>query len=320
MKRAMDMRRLAKWCCLTIFLGMLFAGCAVSSSPRGTLTPSSTISVEEAITFTATNTRPIPTSGFSSTNTPTPVPSSTPTPTPEYTKTLEPTATYIYYEKGNLSLPILLYHHIEQNGNDSRYYVSPTQFASQMDWLAQRGYHTITIAQSLDVLIRGGELPPKPIVITFDDGHESVYQNAFPIMREYGFRGVFYIVANRLGVDNFVDENELSELINAGWEIGSHSMTHADLTADHSIARREILDSRLKLEDLLGIKVVSFAYPYGKVDPYLATKVQDYGYIGAVGLGPSKTHTWGSIFYLNRIEIYGSDTLDDFRMKVEGGD
>ncbi len=181
-----------------------------------------------------------------------------------------------------------------------------------MEMLYERGYKTITVSQLLDVLIYGGELPPKSIVITFDDGHMSVYEDAYPIMEKYGFVGVFYIVANRLESDGFVGVKELKYLSNHGWEIGSHSFSHPDLTSSHKQAKHELLDSRLFLEEKLGIKIQTFAYPYGTIDPFIATKTQNYGYRGAVGLGTSIKHTYGTMYYLSRIEIHGTDNLKMF--------
>jgi peptidoglycan/xylan/chitin deacetylase (PgdA/CDA1 family) len=129
-------------------------------------------------------------------------------------------------------------------------------------------------------------------------------------MKEFGFIGVFYVVANRLNSSCCVNASQLEEMIAAGWEVGSHSYTHSDLTLDHAIARYEILQSRLDLEVALGEKIKTFAYPFGTVDPYLAQKVQEYGYAAGMGLGISWTHTWGSLYYLSRIEIQGDYTIE----------
>ena len=99
-------------------------------------------------------------------------------------------------------------------------------------------------------------------------------------------------------------------MVDAGWEIGSHSYTHQDLTLDHSIASYEILQSKLDIEEALGVDVQTFAYPFGTVDPFLAQRVHDFGYRAGMGLGTSWTHTWGSIYYLDRIEIHGDFSVE----------
>ena len=241
----------------------------------------------------------------------TPIPSQTPTPT--YTPSFTPTPTWVYNEPGQVVAPVLLYHHIRGESSNTRYSVSIPDFRAQMQTLYDNGYTAITMSMLLDALIFGRDLPPKPVVITFDDGHQSVYDNAFPIMQDFGFPGVFYIVANRInGAQDFVDVDELRTMIDAGWEIGSHSYTHPDLTKNRANAAYEVGQSKVDLQNALGVEVTSFAYPYGAVDSFVAQQVSQAGYRAGIGLGLSITHTWNSIFYLHRIEIHGDFSLETF--------
>lgn len=257
---------------------------------------------------------PTPSSTPTPTLTPTPVP---PTPTP--TITLTPTPRTVYNEPGSVYAPILLYHHVQGEVSSNRYEVSIPDFRAQMLTLKELGYTAIPLSVFLQALLDGGELPEKPVVITFDDGHQSVYDNAFPIMQEFGFPGVFYIVANRIyGSPNFVGIDQLEEMIAAGWEIGSHGYSHLDMTLNHDLADKEIRESKLDLEWALSSKVLTFAYPFGTIDQFIANKVSNSGYKAGMGLGKSKSHTWNNLFYLERIEIYASYTLEDFRNILEG--
>jgi peptidoglycan/xylan/chitin deacetylase (PgdA/CDA1 family) len=270
------------------------APAAITSNPQ----PTDTI---ETIPYTATTTP-----------TPTITPSPTPPP-PTHTPSLTPTPTWVYNEPGQVVAPILLYHHVNGVNPNSRYTVSIANFQDQMTALYEQGYTAITISTLLDALLYGAELPAKPVVITFDDGHHSVYDHAFPIMNEYGFPGVFYIVANRINnINDFVNVETLKTMLDAGWEIGSHSYTHLDITKDHASAPLEVGQSKLALEKALGTDIRTFAYPYGEVDPFVANAVSNFAYKAGMGLGVSKTHTWANVFYLNRIEIYGDTTLEDF--------
>ncbi|MFW5713544.1 MAG: polysaccharide deacetylase family protein [Brevefilum sp.] len=250
-------------------------------------------------------------------NTPTPQPTKTSLPTavpPTETPSHTPTPKWVYHEPGEIIAPILLYHHVKGESTLNRYQVSVPDFRSQMEALDEMGFTAISISTFLEVLLNGGELPEKPVVITFDDGHLSVYENAFPIMQEFGLPGVFYIVVNRInGASDFVTIAQLKEMIEAGWEIGSHSYSHVDLTVNHGLAAREIGQSKTELERELSIPVRTFAYPFGAIDPFTAQKVSDYAYRAGMGLGTSKIHTWNSLFYLNRIEIYGYYTIEDFK-------
>lgn len=243
----------------------------------------------------------------------TPPPTSTPSPSPTVTQTatitltpepsLTPTPTWAWNEPGEVIAPILLYHHISDDNPTSRYYVSPADFEWQMRSLKEWGYTPITISLLVEALLTGAELPPRPIVITFDDGHLNVYENAFPLMQELGFVGVMYVVSNWLEANTFVHADHLQEMVAAGWEVGSHSMTHVDLTQNHDRIHPEVRTSMLDIQDAVGAPVQTFAYPFGYIDPYVVNKTVNYGYEAAVGLGSSWDHTLDSRYYLSRIEI-----------------
>ncbi len=299
------MRKFPKWQVLVIGVIslLILSSCSPSNNPTPTesLDPTPPKVSLDIIEETPTQTL-VPTT----TSTPTQLP---PTSTPTET----PTPTWVFNEAGRVNAPILLYHHVENEVSSSRYKVSIPVFETQMAALDEMGYTAITMSLFLEALFDGRELPEKPVVITFDDGHESIYNNAFPIMQKYSFPGVFYIVANRIhDVPEFVNVAELKEMIAAGWEVGSHGYTHSDLTKNHSIAVKEVGESKYDLEAALATPILTFAYPFGRIDPFTAQKVSDYGYRAGMGLGTAKTHTWSTWLYLDRIEVYGEYTLEDF--------
>jgi peptidoglycan/xylan/chitin deacetylase (PgdA/CDA1 family) len=227
------------------------------------------------------------------------------------------TPTWVYNEPGQVVAPILLYHRVEGTTTDSRYSVPVPVFRAQMQALHDWGYTAIPISLLLDALTEGAPLPEKPVVITFDDGNLNIYENAFPIMQEYGYPGVFYIIARNINVGtNVVHVPELEEMIAAGWEVGSHSYNHPDLAANHALIPYEVGQSKADLEAALGVEIQTFAYPYGTIDPYLESQVRRYGYRGGMGLGTSWTHTLETLFYLSRIEVYSSYTMDDFAARL----
>jgi len=212
-----------------------------------------------------------------------------------------------------VTVPILLYHSISSDRSaDNRYTVSVSDFEDQMERLRFWGYSSITIKDLVDHINKGSSLPRRPIVISFDDGYLNVYDTAFPIMERYGFSGTVYIVANRLNSDGFLQLAELQELLNSGWEVGSHGMTHTELTQNHSLVRNEILQSRLDIENALGIKVFSFAYPFGSLDWYVSSKVYDYGYRAAVGVGNISNYSNSTLYNLSRREVQGGFDLAAF--------
>jgi peptidoglycan/xylan/chitin deacetylase (PgdA/CDA1 family) len=206
----------------------------------------------------------------------------------------------------------LLYHHVDPDTNSTLYNVPPSQFEAQMKALADWGYTTITISELVAAINKGVRLPPRPIVITFDDGNHSVYEYAFPIMEKNGFVGVNYLVTSWVDAQGYLGISELDELYASGWEVGSHSYSHADLQLDHTVAFYEMRHSKIDLAALLEQPVNTFAYPFGTFDDYLGDRVERWGYQAAVGLGKSYVHYSYSLFYLPRIEIKHTFDLEQF--------
>jgi peptidoglycan/xylan/chitin deacetylase (PgdA/CDA1 family) len=244
--------------------------------------------------------------------TPIPLPA---TSTPSATNTPVPTATpaWVHYDRQQkIYAPILLFHHIMDVDPSNRYNISLDTFTTQMKLLKEWGYTSITVSTLANVIRNGGDLPEKPVVISFDDGDIDVYQNAYPIMKQFGFVGTFYIVANRLQAKEFVHTDQLKGMIADGWEIGCHGFAHTDMKADHNSIETEGLHAKKVLQDALGVTVNSFAYPYGSFDSEVGTHVAIYGYTNAVGLGTSYIHSMYSIFYLSREEVRGDYDLSAF--------
>ena len=123
-----------------------------------------------------------------------------------------------------------MYHHIADSPYGSDFYVSPDNFASEMKLLHDWGYTTITTSMLVQAITQGFVLPPRPMIITFDDSWASQYISAFPVMQQYGFTGVLYTVVGYInkpsGVDtdpNYLTTGQIKEMAAAGWEVGSHS-------------------------------------------------------------------------------------------------
>ena len=178
--------------------------------------------------------------------------------------------------------------------------------------LHEWGYQTISVELLVKAITQGAELPPKPIILTFDDGSETVLTTALPIMQKYGFTGTAYIVYNYISITNYMDANQIQELYTQGWEIGSHSISHVSLTERTDRQRDEIVDSRQKLHSKLGVPILTFAYPFGAYNADSVHYAHFAGYIAAMGLGDSTTQGPGNLFYLYRRDIIGLNDLQLF--------
>ncbi|MBI2069222.1 MAG: polysaccharide deacetylase family protein [Elusimicrobia bacterium] len=171
-------------------------------------------------------------------------------------------------------IPVLMYHRMGEPPPESRQkalWISARRFEEQLDILLKNGYRAINFAD-----MEAGRIPEKPVVITFDDGYLSQYEIAFPILKKKGMTAVFYIVSEAVGKENMwhnaaeeprqpmMDLGQIKAMIAGGMEMGSHAMTHTrfqDLSLDQ--ARRELVESKKKLESALGVPMLSFAFPYG---------------------------------------------------------
>lgn len=241
------------------------------------------------------------------TETQTPLPTETPLPT------FTPTPELVQVSAGQeLTVPILLYHHINDEVPGNRYIVSISVFDEQMKWLCDHHYQTITISQLADLILFGGSMPQRPVVITFDDGNGDIVTNALPILQKYGFVATSYLIVRWIDAPNYITSDQVSILSNAGWEIGSHTMSHVDLTQNENNLDYEVRQSLLRLNEDYGLKVKSFAYPFGVIDTNVVNFTSRAGYSAAVGLGTSIKQGLYDLYYLSRMEVRQEYSMDQF--------
>lgn len=161
-----------------------------------------------------------------------------------------------------------------------------------MNLLARLGYRTIT-PRELILYKRGDgvELPARPVLLTFDDGSQTVVSAALPILKSLGFVATVFMVVDRFGqpllwdrerassAHRLLTEDELKGLIKDGWDVGSHTLTHPRLSGLPPPDQwREIAESKRRLENVIGGEVTSFAYPYGDYNEALKNMVNQAGY------------------------------------------
>ena len=230
-------------------------------------------------------------------------------------------------------IKVLMYHRVfadeELSAGARRYAVHVSVLENHLRTLERMGCTAVTFHDI--ALYRRGELnlPRRPVVISFDDGYEDTYRLAFPLMKEYGMRGVVFALGDRSIRSNVWDsgngitpaslmsEDQILELHDAGFEIGSHSLTHrrlTELTRDE--AWEEISRSRILLEMTLNDTVRSFSYPYGLLNDQLRLLVREAGYEFACGVysGP---YVFGlDDWDIRRIEPSNRDDSLRFRLHM----
>jgi peptidoglycan/xylan/chitin deacetylase (PgdA/CDA1 family) len=184
--------------------------------------------------------------------------------------------------------------------------VSPSDFAGQMHWLHAAGFHAVTQGQLLGALLLGLPLPPRPVMITFDDGYRDVLWNAAPVLHRLHMPATAYVITGRIsGSDSsFLTWGELRRLEALGFTIGSHTVHHVDLTLEPpESAYTELVDSKRALEQGLHRTVPWFAYPAGRFDPAVVAAAARAGYLLAVTTQPGFLQT-------NRLELHRFEVLD----------
>ncbi len=210
-------------------------------------------------------------------------------------------------------IPVLMYHAIESLPGNSLG-VPPQQFAQEMQYLHQHGYQTL----SLDVLRnliqnpQNTALPTQPILLTFDDGYADNYRTAWPIMRQFGFTGTFFVVTAAVGSGMMTWDN-LKDLAQEGNSIGSHTIHHYDLTTLSPIRlKQELADSKAAIEKELGISVFAFCYPSGRYNTATLAMLTQTGYTLAFTTEPGRVTASVSPLTLKRIRVPGGLSLNGF--------
>lgn len=212
-------------------------------------------------------------------------------------------------------VPIIEYHVLGKAPADAPYpelYVGRGDFRRQIDWLRRNGFEAVTLEQVQDAWYRGATLPPKPIVIAFDDGYRPQFTFALPTLRKRGWAGVLNLKAE--GSDLY--PSNVEAMLAAGWELASHTIDHADLsTLEGEALRREVADSRQILRRRYGVPVHNFCYPAGRFDAAVLAAVEEAGYEGAQSQIPGYAER-GKRYELARLEILGSDGVAGLAAKL----
>jgi peptidoglycan/xylan/chitin deacetylase (PgdA/CDA1 family) len=178
-----------------------------------------------------------------------------------------------------LRIPILMYHSLDSSG--SVVSVAPTTFAEQMACLADVGFRGITLREAIAHRRICGFWPARRVVLTFDDGYANFLDAGLPILQRHGFSATVFLVSGHtggrsdwgppppgVGVQPILSGPQIRELVDGGIEIGAHTRSHPDLRRlATDAAEAEVAGCRRDLEDQLGMRVESFAYPFGYVDP-----------------------------------------------------
>jgi peptidoglycan/xylan/chitin deacetylase (PgdA/CDA1 family) len=217
-------------------------------------------------------------------------------------------------------VPVLLYHHVSDETTElPKLTVTTEVFDKQMSQLYQAGFKPITPADLL-AYMSGGKvaLPDKPILISFDDGYEDNYLNAFPILKKYGFKATIFMVGVNIDAPRRLSTAQMQEMSQYGFDFGAHSITHRDLTKlSPSELRQETRQSKAAIEKVIQKKVKLFSYPYGFFNLPVFEEMKFAGFDGAVTvLSGQVKEGYDNIYLMRRITILRNTDFDNLLAKL----
>ena len=214
-----------------------------------------------------------------------------------------------------IRIPILTYHSIDESG--SVISTKPEVFRKQMKGLSEAGYEPVALNHLVVSRSEKTSLPPKTVVLTFDDGFQNFYTAVFPVLQEYGFNATVFLVTDHCGGYNdwrgnppdlqrskLLSWREIKELSDYGIEFGAHTRTHPDLTKiGAGRVENEIIESKKVIEDSIGREARTFAYPFGKFNPTIR-RVVEKTFAAACSTNLGKVCPQSDFYSLERIDTY----------------
>ena len=234
----------------------------------------------------------------------------------------------------NRAIPILMYHQVGHE--PQKFYplhsIEPKNFANQMKLLKSCGFETIDLSQLYEYRNGSGEIPQKPIVITFDDGYQDSIDNSVPALEACGFKAIYYIPTDYIGTDShwmksdlgielpIADWDTIKQIDSKGFDIGCHSMSHPHLNQiSGEKCLNELKTSKKILEEKLGHEVKHLAYPYGSYNESVMSAAGETGFITACTVDAGLCKSKYDSLALPRINIGYKDSVIDFVSKIHTG-
>ena len=208
-----------------------------------------------------------------------------------------------------------------------RLYVAPDRFERQLWWLKRLGRIGVTLSEGIRRLRAGDSA--RCVALTFDDGYADNVKNAAPLLKQYGFAATCFIVSDHIGSYNRWDadliggmkplmtEAELRDWVDAGFEVGSHTCTHRDLTTlPRGHVMEELVSSREALRRLLHIPIPTFCYPYGRLNADTTWCTARAGYTVAVTTRRGRAGPHDDLYALPRLSVGGHKGMANFLLKA----
>jgi peptidoglycan/xylan/chitin deacetylase (PgdA/CDA1 family) len=225
---------------------------------------------------------------------------------------------------GTEPVPILMYHVIAPAPAGAPFpglYVTPSEFAAQMRTLRQAGWHAVTLDQVRAYWSRGAPLGAgKPIVLSFDNGYQSQYTQALPVLQKLGWVGDENVQLTGLPPSQGgLGQGQIRGLIGAGWELDTQGISHANLIAlDAQQLHYQVAVARSLLQQRFHVPVNWFCYPSGHYDANVIAAVKAAGYAGSTTVAPGWAHPADDPYRLHRLRVSGGTSPGELLSQIAG--
>lgn len=215
---------------------------------------------------------------------------------------------------------VLNYHQINTRDANSLT-VRPGNFADELDYLTEHGYHVISLDQFISHQNEGAPLPDKPVLITFDDGYKDNYTDAFPLLKERNMPALIFIITDYIGTqENYMTWPQVHEMAKNGIAFGSHTLSHAVLSQnDPKDAKFQLETSQAVFRWQFGKDARAIAYPCGYYDDTVKKLVKDAKYEAAFTVDYGPVRPGDDMLALQRVPIFGclENEVEHFRLRIE---
>ena len=217
-------------------------------------------------------------------------------------------AAYIHLHSSGI--PVLNYHLINSEKINALA-ITPQEFDEQMSYLHNNGYHTISPDQLMDYIQENKPLPENPILITFDDGYQDAYTEAYPILKKYDFTATVFLITDYVGNSNrYLTWEQVKEMHDGGITFGSHTLSHVSLSKiSNEEAEFQLLKSKEAIEWRLKKPVKYFAHPGGFYKQATSELLKQTGYRAAFTVNLGRVNKDSDVYALKRIPIFATKNL-----------
>ena len=226
---------------------------------------------------------------------------------------------------GYQTVPILCYHRF--GSDEGKMMLSPAAFAQQMEYLQHNGYRVLRLSELYSFLGGARQLPARAVVLTIDDGYNSMYHQAYPILKRYGFPATVFVYTDFIGARDSLTWDQMKEMVGSGLiDVQAHSKTHSNLTlrstgeSDSRYRERltvEAVTPREVIQRRLHINVSSYAYPYGDTNAMLIDELAKSNYRMALTVDPGGNAFFTPPLLLRRTMILGDQDLEAFKAQLQ---